>query len=43
MASQIEGFINQKFHLWGSLSGRVISHSPSTQNFPKCYKDYILP
>ena len=42
-ASQIEGFIKPKFHLWGSLSGRVISHSPSTQNFPKCYKDYILP
>lgn len=42
-ASQIEGFIKPKFHLWGSLSGRVISHSPSTQNFPKYYKDYILP
>lgn len=42
-ASQIEGFIKPKFYLWGSLSGRVISHSPSTQNFPKYYKDYILP
>lgn len=42
-ASQIEGYIKPKFYLWGSLSGRVISHSPSTQNFPKYYKDYILP
>lgn len=40
---QEDGFIIPQVRLWGSLSGRIITHSPSTQNFPKYYKDYILP
>lgn len=41
--AQIDGFIKPTFNFWGSISGRVISHSPSTQNFPKYYKEYLLP
>ncbi len=41
--SQVDGYIKPNFHLWGSLSGRVITYNPSIQNLPKYYKKYILP
>lgn len=41
--SQVEGYVKPSFHLWGSMSGRIITYNPSTQNLPKYYKKYILP
>lgn len=41
--AQENGYIKTNFHLWGSLSGRVITFNPSIQNLPKYYKKYILP
>lgn len=41
--SQKDGIIIPEFSIFGSLSGRIISYSPSLQNFPSHYKNYIQP
>jgi DNA polymerase I-like protein with 3'-5' exonuclease and polymerase domains len=38
-----DGKIKTTFVPYAGLSGRVVSHTPSTQNFPGYWKDHILP
>lgn len=37
------GIIKPKYHLYGSLSGRITSYNPNVQSLPKEYKKYVLP
>ncbi|MGL5596261.1 MAG: DNA polymerase [Cetobacterium sp.] len=37
-----KGIVKPQFHIWGTLSGRIITYSPSTQNFPEYFKGYLL-
>ena len=41
--SSKHGLVNTTFTPYTGISGRVVSHSPSTQNFPNYWKNYILP